>query len=351
MVYPHEMPLTERQQSLLKDLYYNKNIMFGIHKLFKYIQTNYPTYKLYRAQIEKWLKAQEVHQLYLKKPNRQKSSRQIYSNQPDGIFQADLIDFSNRPYKNFNYILMVCDIYSRYLWAFPIKTKTVEEVKKNIFPLLKDRYPSVIQTDNGNEFNFNLPNQQLNIKHIKSNSYTPQNQAIIERINGTIKSVLFKALYIQKTNNWPGLLREVVNAYNTTFQRIIKTTPKEAYDKAEINNPRNNINKDKDTLLNIGTLVRLNFKQKKSKGEPLYSEDIYEITKILKGKDFTRNRYKLRSRLTNELVKNTFNNTQFQVIKDVQQFEKIQTRVLKRQILEEDIRPKKMVKEVKNLTS
>jgi hypothetical protein len=350
MVFPHEMPLTERQTDLLKDLYYNKKLIFGIHKLFKYVQKNHPTFKIYRKQIENWLKKQEVNQLYLKRPQKQKSSRQIYSNQPDAIFQSDLIDFSNRSYKGFNYILMVVDIYSRFLWAFPLKNKTVEDVKTKLFPLLRDRLPSVIQTDNGTEFNLGLPNEQLNIKHIKSNSYTPQNQAIVERINGTLKSVLFKALYLAKTNNWIGILDKVVDAYNTTYQRMIKTTPKEAYDKAEIDNPRNKINKDKDKVLDIGTLVRIKTK-KNSKGEPIYSLAIYEISKILKGKDFSRNRYKLVNRESRRELKNTLNNTQFQVIKeDVETFAVIETRAVKRQMEEEEQRPKRFAAEVKSLT-
>lgn len=350
-MYPHEEPLTERQTALLKDLYYNKNIMFGIHKFFKYVKTNYPLYKIYRAQIERWLKSQEVHQLYFRKPEKTKSSRQIYSNIPDSIFQADLIDFSNRPYRGFNYILNVCDIYSRYLWAFPLKTKTIEEVKQKLFPLLQERLPSVIQTDNGAEFYLGLPTEELNIKHIKSRAYTPQNQSIVERLNGTIKNVLFKAIYIQKTNNWIDLLPKVVNAYNTTFQRMIRTTPKEAYEKAQIDNPRTKFNKDKDTLLNIGDLIRVKIKTtQKTKGEPKYSESIYEIIKILKGKDFSRNRYKLRNKLTNEELKNTFNNTQFQVIKEPQIYEKIITRSKRIEELQEANRPKKLVKEIKSLT-
>ncbi len=83
---------------------------------------------------------------------------------------------------------MCVDVLSRNLWAVPLKNKTAELVSKHIEKIVsKISNFRVIQTDQGLEFStLNIPG----IKVIKSQSYTPQNQGTIERLNGTIKRVL-----------------------------------------------------------------------------------------------------------------------------------------------------------------
>ena len=51
---------------------------------------------------------------------------------PNEIWSADLIDmrkFSNDD-KDYNYLLTVIDIFSKYAWSIPLKTKTFSEVTK-----------------------------------------------------------------------------------------------------------------------------------------------------------------------------------------------------------------------------
>ncbi|CAK1601606.1 unnamed protein product [Parnassius mnemosyne] len=54
--------------------------------------------------------------------------------------------------KNFRFILTVIDTFSKYAWAFPIKTKSKEDVCYNFMKLLKTRVAKNLQTDNGTEF-------------------------------------------------------------------------------------------------------------------------------------------------------------------------------------------------------
>ena len=80
---------------------------------------------------------------------------------------------------------MTIDTFTHKLFAKPLRNKTAENVGEAIQNIFDENNinPKVIQTDNGTEFN-DIP---TNAKHIKSNSYTPQNQAIVERANQTIK--------------------------------------------------------------------------------------------------------------------------------------------------------------------
>ena len=339
-MYPHQRPLTERQEDLMKTLYYNKNLMFGIQKLFKYLQENHANYNIYRAQVAKWLKSQEIYQLYQKKPVKRKSTRTIFSNKAKAILQLDLIDFSKRPFNNYNYILTAVDIYSRKLWAYPLQAKTVEEVERTITPLIEELKPQVIQTDSGNEFRFNPDD----VKMLKSPSYTPQTQGIVERINGIIKNVIYKYLYNSKTNNWVDILPVAVEAYNDTYHTSLKNTPNKVFAGTVQVDNRKKVDKDKDKIINEGTYVRLKVPSSayKTKGAPIYSKNIFKIIAITKGKDFSRNRYKLQDIGTGRVAPNTYNNTQFIIIPDERpiKFERMNTRQRKREIQEEIDRPK-----------
>ena len=62
--------------------------------------------------------------------------------------------------KNFNYILTVIDIFSKFAWAITIKMKTGEEIMRSLSIIFRDRKPSKIHTDKGLEF-INKPTLNL----------------------------------------------------------------------------------------------------------------------------------------------------------------------------------------------
>ena len=169
-MYPHQRELTDMQETYIHNLYYNKKMYFGLRKLFDYIRENKPATipRIYRAQIEKWLKSQKIYQIF-KKPQKKKSTRQIYSSKKGKLFQIDLIDFSKKPSGEYRYILMIIDTFTRKLFAKPLINKTAENVSRSIKSVFDENNinPSVIQTDNGKEFS----NLNISAKHIKSNSY------------------------------------------------------------------------------------------------------------------------------------------------------------------------------------
>ena len=62
---------------------------------------------------------------------------------PNEIWSADLIDmreFSNEN-KDYNYLLNVIDIFSKYAWSIPLKTKTASEVTKAFESILTKNHP------------------------------------------------------------------------------------------------------------------------------------------------------------------------------------------------------------------
>ena len=72
----------------------------------------------------------------------------------DDQWHADLVDMQkiSGVNKNFTYILTVIDIFSKLVWAIPVKKKRGEEIIRAFTIIFRDRKPSKIYTDKGLEF-------------------------------------------------------------------------------------------------------------------------------------------------------------------------------------------------------
>ena len=56
----------------------------------------------------------------------------MFASGTDAILTADLVDMQSfsKNNKGFKYILIIIDVFSKYGWAIPLKTKTGPEVMK-----------------------------------------------------------------------------------------------------------------------------------------------------------------------------------------------------------------------------
>ena len=169
--------------------------------------------------------ADELH-----KPIRRKfKKRQIFASKVDGIWAADLVDMQSFSSKNkrYKYILMIIDVYSRFGWAIPLKTKTGLEVSKAFHDLWETQAPpEKLWTDKGKEF-YNRPMREL-LKKKNVELYSTQNEekaSIVERWNRTIKRNMWKYFTANNTTNYIDVLPAIVHKYNTTYHRTIKCTP------------------------------------------------------------------------------------------------------------------------------
>ena len=83
------------------------------------------------------------------------STRRVFAKQVDDIWTADLVDMSpySRSNSGYKYLLTVIDVFSKYGWIVPLKTKTGKEVAMAFPELFTDNaLPSRLWTDRGTEF-------------------------------------------------------------------------------------------------------------------------------------------------------------------------------------------------------
>src|ERR1700722_10374979 len=103
----------------------------------------------------------------------------------------DLADMQTKSrYNNgFKYILTVVDVFSRYGWAQPLKSKSPVHVKVAIQKIFNQgRKPRKVQTDQGLEFEARAMKEFWADNHIEQYSVKSQHKAaLVERFNRTIK--------------------------------------------------------------------------------------------------------------------------------------------------------------------
>lgn len=153
-------------------------------------------------------------------------------------YQIDLVEMI--PYasinRNFKYILTVIDIFSKYAWAVPIKTKTGKEVTSAMASILSaGNVPKNIHSDMGKEF-FNVDFKSLMRQH-SINHYTTfstKKAAIVERFNRTLKSNMWRRLHLRGSYKWVDILNDLVYSYNRTKHRTIKMRPLDVNKRSEM---------------------------------------------------------------------------------------------------------------------
>jgi len=206
-------------------------------------------------------------------------------------FQIDLVEMHkhSRENKGFNYILTGLDVFSKFAFAVPVKNKTGKDVSAAFEKVLIDtkRIPKNLQSDLGKEF-FNSTFQDL-MKKYKINHYSTfsnQKAFFCERLNRSLKEIMYKEFTIQGNNKWLDLLPKVVQFYNNRPHRTIGMKPAEVKkdDEKYILENVYKIKKRKKIVpkFKVGDVVRIS-KQKTvfTKGyEQSWSKELFTIRKV-----------------------------------------------------------------------
>jgi transposase InsO family protein len=221
----------KNKQEALRKLYYEDGYQRGIKSMYHMINRQHPELHITRKETEEWLKKQVKYQTNMTQ-RKTRHIKPILANRPYEKIQIDLIDYSGRPSKQYNYIFMMIDIHSRYLWAKAITRKTDKAVSEAFTHILSRDIPmdsiKIVMTDKGSEFGKEFDTilgiHSKEAKHIKSIGNLPQTQGIIERTNKTIKHML-QRMVAEKKGGWSEHLEETVKLYNESYHQTIKGSP------------------------------------------------------------------------------------------------------------------------------
>ena len=230
-----------------------------------------------------------IHSLH--GPRRKKfKRRKLIVHYPGQIIEMDLVDMQKLSTKNSNhkYILMTIDCFSKKVWARKLKTKNGLETAKAMRSIFEEmNFPvHTIIFDEGKEFYNKHVKKLLNEYVITYYSILTEKKAgAVERVNKTIKSIIWKYFSEKKTNRWVDVLPKIIENYNKTYHRTIKMSPNEVnWNNREqvFKNMYPKVNTIVKCKLKKGDNVRVaQYKKEFSKGYKInWSRDIYTIVRV-----------------------------------------------------------------------
>ena len=167
-------------QSCIK-YYYTKYKGAGARKLYNGITQSFCG--VAEREIQSFLNNQEISQqlnpsFINKQPLKPVSSKRVMDR-----IQMDIVDLMRSPVhiyeKTFRYVLVVLDVFSRYVFLRPLQSKSSAEVATHVVQMFSDvGPPKIVQTDQGTEFKGVVERvmEKFKIHIIHSRPYHPQSQ-------------------------------------------------------------------------------------------------------------------------------------------------------------------------------
>lgn len=262
-----------------------------------------------REQVKREVNKLDIYQVH-KPITRQKVRKAILTSRPNTHWQIDLTSMPQ--HQGYKYIIVIIDIFSKFIYTKAIKNKTSRHVIAFLREVFEIAKPRILQSDRGTEFvNDDMTRflDEESVKQVLSKAYTPTSQSYVERTNRTIKGMLFKGMTAHNTNNWPSLLAAITNNYNNTNHSSIDMTPDQLTDANEVTVKA--VSKDLKwkakkslikhhrnfTKIEKGDLVRMQIKLNvpNSTFAKFYttnwSEEIYQVEGIKRGNKTTEESY------------------------------------------------------------
>lgn len=210
----------------LKQLYYSPSVgREGKVSFFNNVKSKFEGITL--QDVSEFLDSMPTKQKFEKR--RPKLYHSIVSKYPKHRFEMDFIDLQKFSFFNlgYSYCLMVIDTFSRYLWVFPTKSRDSSEIERSLRKLFDSGFvPKILQSDN--EFKSttvrNLA-QEYEFKALFSSPYSPNSQSHVERVNRTIKNMMYSYFDKHNTKFWMDVIKEITKNYNHSVHQSTGMKP------------------------------------------------------------------------------------------------------------------------------
>jgi hypothetical protein len=216
----------------LKSIYYHPSApgsFSGFTKFWNAVKEDGNPLKLKYKDVKRWLSDQypySMHKSFSDKFAREK----IIVGEINEIVDSDLMDVSKFSRKNdgVKYVAVFIDLFSRFLRAEPMKTKTgaemVEVMKRTIGGI--DPPIKTMRSDKGGEYLAKPVQDYLasqNIHHIVTYNVYHANYA--ERVIRTIKTKIARFFTKHQSHRYIDNLQDIVKSYNDTKHSSIGMAP------------------------------------------------------------------------------------------------------------------------------
>ena len=300
--------------------------LFGTAKMVSKIKSEFPqfTTKQIKQAVENLQAIQRHRQTNPKKMRKQYTRTTAI--RPFASVQMDIADLpllQTPQNRNVRYLMVVIDIFSRYLWVQPsTNRKRIYRKFELILNRMKEEFkqtPKNLVSDK--EFRtkkFNKISEKFGYFHSFSIGSDKEKVSVVERSISTLKNLIKRYVEVKNTTNYVDDLQKIVENYNYTEHSTIGTDPRFAILNNLIFPPKKLLtesskNKHNERVLKIGTKVRTRLKRTiVSKGDkPRWSKAVYQVIERIGIK------FKLQNVENGEILEKLYPRHQLLVIEDV----------------------------------
>jgi hypothetical protein len=264
--------------------------------------------------------AEEVHKPSMKP----RQYRKVVVYFPNDIWSADIVEMNSEgmPEQNegYKYILVVIDIFTRYAWTRKLKNKTGLDTAKALKSIINETKakPEGLWVDQGKEFyNKNVKDTMKDTKIYST--YGEGKAAYVERLNRTLKNMMYKQFTINMNRNWISILDKITKKYNNQNHSAIGTTPNKLYN-SDIDIPVNiEPSDDNKPKFKVGDRVRISYKRRPTFDKaylPNWTWEIFTISKVNKSSPIT---YKIKDYEGDE-ISGSFYESELQLTKQKEDY-------------------------------
>ena len=175
-----------------------------------------------------------INEIYSKPPKKNYPTNKADVYYIDDIWSLDILDLkdygpeNNRQYR---YVLVIIDIFSKFGWTLPLKNKNAQTIKDSFEKILisSKRKPNLIESDRDKGFYNSIFQDFLNQNDIQLYSRNSSFGSVFaERFNRTIRDLLKKPVFEKGYGNWIDVLQTITKQYNRRIQSSTKLTPIQA---------------------------------------------------------------------------------------------------------------------------
>ena len=259
----------------------------------------------------------------LNKPTINKFPRQkVIVNHINEIHSTDLVDMTqySKINKGYKYIFTNIDIFSKIAYAFPLKSKKIQDIKPCFERIFEKNKPKYIWSDKEPAF-LSKEMQQFfkdnNVKIYHTNSHLKA--VVIERFNRSLRELMMKEFTKNNNTVWYNILPKLIKIYNNRYHSTIKMKPNQVNKNNEKYIKENiyTYNKTSKTpKFKINDLVRISLKRRDLFDKPSsnikWSEELFKIHSINKSNVIT---YKIKD-LNDEIIEGIFYERELQKTKN-----------------------------------
>ncbi|KAJ8307874.1 hypothetical protein KUTeg_014575 [Tegillarca granosa] len=219
--------LTAEEQDYLKSIWTDPKhagSFAGPEKLYKIVHRE-GKFNIGLRRIRQFLSDQDAYSLQ-KRVQRKFPRNHIVAEGIDSQWDCDLMDVKNliKWNKNVQYILVAQDVFSRYVFAEPMKQKKGIDTVKALDKLFASgRKPKLLRVDKGSEFKNKWVKEYLkeqSVHLISTQNETKSNFA--ERSIQNIKNRLYRMFTERQSYKYLTELPQIIESINNTPSRPLK---------------------------------------------------------------------------------------------------------------------------------